>query len=63
MNGPHVDSIKPSVASAIGQSLKMALVNRYSAIRKLDDVKIKGPLMKFEIGDTDYVFTRQNAAQ
>ncbi len=63
MNGPRVDSIKPSVASAIWQSLKMALVNRYSAIRKLDDVKIKGPLMKFEIGDTDYVFTRQSAAQ
>ena len=41
----------------------MALANRYSAVRRLDDVKIKGPLMKFEIGHTDYVFTRQNAAR
>lgn len=63
INGPRIDSIKPSVAVSIAQSLKMALVNRYSSIRKLDDVKIKGPLMKFEIGHTDYVFTRQDAAQ
>lgn len=63
INGPRIDSIRPSVASTISQSIKMALANRYSAVRRLDDVKIKGPLMKFEIGHTDYVFTRQNAAQ
>lgn len=63
INGPRIDSIRPSVATTMAQSLKMALANRYSAVRRLDDVKIKGPLMKFEIGHTDYVFTRQNAAR
>lgn len=59
VNGPKIDSLKPSVAATIANSLRIALTNRYTSVRKLDDVKIKGPLMKFEIGHTDYVFTRQ----
>lgn len=60
---PKIDSIRPSVASTIGASMKRALENRYASFRHLDDVKVKGPLLKFEIGKMDCVFTRQGAAQ
>lgn len=56
---PQIDSMKPAVASTIAESMKRALTTRYTTLRRLDDVKVKGPLMKFEIGKTDYVFTRQ----
>lgn len=60
---PKIDSIRPSVAVTIGASMKRALENRYASFRHLDDVKVKGPLLKFEIGKMDCVFTRQGAAQ
>lgn len=43
--------------------MKRALAMRYASIRHLDDVKVKGPLLKFEIGKMDCVFTRQGAQQ
>ncbi len=60
---PKIDSIRPSVAATIGASMKRALENRYASFRHLDDVKVKGPLLKFEIGKMDCVFTRQGEAQ
>ncbi|MCM1356506.1 MAG: hypothetical protein NC212_08900 [Staphylococcus sp.] len=60
---PKVESLKASVLNTIGESMKRALYNRYTSIRRLDDVKVKGPLLKFEIGKTDCVFTRQGDAQ
>lgn len=60
---PQMDSIRPSVASSVAASMKRALTARYASFRHLDDVKVKGPLLKFEIGKIDYVFTRQGAAQ
>ncbi len=60
---PQMDSIRPSVASSISSSMQRALSTRYASFRHLDDVKVKGPLLKFEIGKIDYVFTRQGAAQ
>ena len=60
---PKIDSIRPSVAATIGASMKRALENRYASFRHLDDVKVKGPLLKFEIGKMDCVFTRQGDAQ
>lgn len=60
---PKIDSIRPSVAATIGASMKRALENRYASFRHLDDVKVKGPLLKFEIGKMDCVFTRQGGAQ
>lgn len=62
-NAPKLDSIKPSVAQSIATSLRSSLAMRYSSIRQLDDVKVKEPLLKFEIGKTDYVFTRQGSVQ
>ncbi|WP_289869671.1 hypothetical protein [uncultured Duncaniella sp.] len=60
---PKIDSIRPSVVATIGASMKRALENRYASFRHLDDVKVKGPLLKFEIGKMDCVFTRQGEAQ
>ena len=60
---PKIDSIRPSVAATIGASMKRALENRFASFRHLDDVKVKGPLLKFEIGKMDCVFTRQGEAQ
>lgn len=62
-NAPKIDSIRPSVANTIASSMKRALENRYASFRHLDDVKVKGPLLKFEIGKMDCVFTRQGAAE
>lgn len=60
---PQIDSMKPAVISTIAESMKRALATRYTSLRRLDDVKVKGPLLKFEIGKTDYVFTRQGDRQ
>ena len=60
---PKIDSIRPSVAATIGASMKRALENRYASFRHLDDVKVKGPLLKFEIGKMDCVFTRHGEVQ
>lgn len=60
---PNLESIKMSFAKSISDGIRQALVTRYSIVRHLDDVKIKGPLLKFEIGKSDYVFTRQGERQ
>lgn len=62
-NSPKIDTIRPSVAKAMAENVKRALTTRYAGIRHLDDVKVNGPLMKFEIGKKDYVFTRQGASE
>lgn len=57
---PAIDSIRPVVADNISRSLTTALAARYAGIRLFDDVKIKGKLMKYEIGHKDHVLTRQS---
>ncbi|WP_300502130.1 hypothetical protein [uncultured Duncaniella sp.] len=59
----QIDSLKPSVSQSVSGAMKRALAMRYASIRHLDDVKVKGPLLKFEIGKMDCVFTRQGAQQ
>lgn len=55
-----VDSLKPDVAANLTMGLQRSLAIRYAKLRQMDDVKIKGNLMKFEIGETDYVLTRES---
>ncbi|MCM1075895.1 MAG: hypothetical protein NC411_00870 [Bacteroides sp.] len=62
-SAPRIDSIRPSVASTIEASMQRVLMTRYASFRHLDDVKVKGTLLKFELGKMDCVFTRQGAAQ
>lgn len=62
MNGnasPAIDSIRPEIVSTIENGMRQSLANRYAHVRMMDDVKIKKPIMKFEIGKTDYVLTLQ----
>ncbi|MCM1522565.1 MAG: hypothetical protein NC039_07940 [Muribaculaceae bacterium] len=42
------------------QSLTRALATRYGGMKLLEDVKVKGTLMKYEIGHMDYVLTRRS---
>ncbi len=62
-NNVRIDSLRPSVTQSVSAGMKRALAMRYASIRHLDDVKVKGPLLKFEIGKMDCVFTRQGAQQ
>ncbi len=59
-DAPVIDSLKSGVSNTLLDGIRHTLTMRYASIRQLDDIKIKGPLMKFEIGKTDYVFTRQS---
>lgn len=56
---PQVDSLRSEVVANIAAQLRRDVEMRYMAVRQLDDVKIKGPILKFEIADTEYVLTRQ----
>lgn len=56
---PSIDSIRPEIVSTIENGMKQALATRYAHVRVLEDVKVKKPLLKFEIGKTDYVLTLQ----
>lgn len=56
---PSIESLKPGITNTLREGIRQALFMRYASLRHLDDIKIKGPLLKFEIGNNDYVFTRQ----
>lgn len=60
---PDIKEMRQGVAQTIADNMKRALGVRYASVRHLDDVKVKGTLLKFEIGNMDCVFTRQGAAQ
>ncbi len=54
-----IDSLRTSMSSTISTGLRQALMTRYASMMHLDDVEIKGQLMKIEINDIDYTLTRQ----
>lgn len=56
---PAIDSIRPAACKNIEQSIRAALTARYASMAKLDDVKVKGKLLKYEINEQDFVLTRQ----
>lgn len=60
---PAVDSMRPAVASNIERSLKQALITRYAGLRHMDDVRIDGKLLKYEIGSEDFVLTRLSTTE
>ena len=59
LGSPSIDSLRPAVCRNIEQSIRAALTARYTGLRKLDDVKVKGKLLKYEVNDQDFVLTRQ----
>lgn len=58
-NIPQVDSLRREVTANIGAQIRRDAETRYLSVKHLDDVKIKGPILKFEIADIEYVLTRQ----
>lgn len=58
-NIPQVDSLRRDVTANIAAQLRRDAEIHYMSVRQLDDVKIKGPILKFEIADIEYVLTRQ----
>lgn len=56
---PDIDSLRPAVCANLEQSLLHTLPMHYATLKHLDDVKIKGSLLRFELHDIDYVLTRQ----
>ncbi len=60
---PTIEKLKPGISNTLLDGIRHTLAMRYASIRQLDDIEIKGPLLKFEIGETDYLFTRQDSAE
>lgn len=56
---PTIEAMRPAMAEKLQQSLKAALTHRYAGMKLMDDVKIKGTLLKYESGHEDFVLTRQ----
>lgn len=62
-DNPSIEKLRPGISATLRDGIKHTLSMRYASIRQLDDIKIKGPLLKFEIGKNDYVFTRQGESK
>lgn len=56
---PLLDSIKPRVYRGIQNRITKEILTRFTELNHLDDVKIKGNLLKYEIGNKHYVMSRQ----
>lgn len=54
-----LDSIRPSVAADLQTKITKYLTDRFVSINHLDDVKVKGNLLKFEIGRKHFVLSKQ----
>lgn len=59
MPQPEIEKMRPQVAKGLEQALRTALAHRYGSMKLMDDVKIKGTLLKYESGHEDFVLTRQ----
>jgi len=60
MGNPATDALNPEVRARIAEGIKQALSVMYASLRHMDDVKIKGALLKYEVGEEDFVLTRQS---
>lgn len=60
ISSPAVDSIRPQLCKTLEHSIRVALTARYAAMRHMDDVKVKGALLKYESDHEDFVLTKQN---
>ena len=56
--GPEMSQVSGNVAKTVGAELKSALQSRYQSMRLIDDVKVKGDVLKFEAGPRDFVLQR-----
>ena len=56
---PVVDSMNAKQVSIVCAQIRKEMVNYYSSMSKLDDVRIKSDKLVYEIGKTKYVMSRQ----
>lgn len=57
---PELASFKAQAAANIEAQIRALMTLKYSALRMLDDVKVKkGNILKFEIGKDKFILTRQ----
>lgn len=59
LSSPAVDSIRPDLCKTIEHGIRVALTARYASMRHMDDVKVKGALLKYEYNHEDFVLTKQ----
>lgn len=59
LSSPAVDSIRPDLCKTIEHGIRVALTARYASMHHMDDVKIKGALLKYEYDNEDFVLTKQ----
>lgn len=59
LSSPAVDTIRPDLCKTIEHGIRVALTARYASMRHMDDVKIKGALLKYEYDNEDFVLTKQ----
>lgn len=59
LSSPAVDSIRPDLCKTIEHGIRVALTARYASMRHMDDVKVKGSLLKYEYNHEDFVLTKQ----
>ena len=54
-----VDSMKPALVQTIKAQVQQAVTARYLSMKHLDDVDVKGSILKYEIGKHHYTMSRQ----
>lgn len=64
---PNTATLKPEMAKFVEGAVRRQLVARYTAMTRLDDVKVRTDqtgvkMLKFEVGKTDYEYASQNPA-
>lgn len=55
------EDLSASAMKKVEDTFRKVLLPRYVQLSHLDDVKVKGDILKYEIGKTDYAMMRQQA--
>lgn len=60
---PELEALRPALIKTLTQGVHQALAARYARVNHWDDIKIKGNLLKYEIGHDDFVLTKDTSNQ
>ena len=58
-----IDRIRPQIAGAMKATITQDLLQHYVSYQELDDVKVKGSTLQFEVKDEKHLLTRQGPAK
>lgn len=56
-----LDSIKPAMMGRLDARFRRDVMTRFTELRHLDDVKVKDNQLRYEVGKTHYIMSRQLA--